>query len=84
MSCKTCNTICVEQGTDHEMCMAWTKKPKTNADRIRAMTDDELLSFIYGVQVDAYSKGLIEFPIKDYPTTIIDWRNWLKQEVSDG
>ena len=51
MNCKDCNTNCHEAGTDGEMCSAWTRKPiveaevskkQPNADRIRAMTDEEL------------------------------------------
>ena len=47
MSCKDCNTHCYEQGSDGKMCMAWTKKPITNADRIRATTDEELAELFY-------------------------------------
>jgi len=32
MSCKDCNTNCYERGTDHEMCMAWTKRTSPNTD----------------------------------------------------
>lgn len=31
MSCKNCNTNCVERGSDGQMCMSWTKKPMSNA-----------------------------------------------------
>lgn len=41
---------------------------KTNADRIRAMTDEELVFFFWGT-VDGSGK------------TVEQWREWLKQEV---
>jgi hypothetical protein len=45
------------------------KKPITNADRIRAMTDEELAYFMANIE----------------PCRESAWLNWLKQEVvSDG
>ena len=41
--------------------------PTTNADRIRAMTDEELVFFFWGT-VDGSGK------------TVEQWREWLKQE----
>lgn len=43
------------------------KKPQTNADRIRNMTDEELVFFFWGT-VDGSGK------------TVEQWREWLKQE----
>ena len=42
--------------------------PTTNADRIRAMTDEELVFFFWGT-VDGSGK------------TVEQWREWLKQEA---
>lgn len=42
--------------------------PKTNADRIRSMTDEELLEFLYW-EADGSGK------------TPEQWISWLKQEV---
>ena len=62
------------------------KKPITNADRIRAMTDDELDHFLSDVQWDVanYCGGVTEK--QDYP--VLEqrgaWLDWLKQEVDDG
>ena len=53
----------------------------TNADRIRSMTDNDIARFIYNVQSDAYSKGLIQAMIKDYPAHISQWLEWVKEEV---
>ena len=44
------------------------RKPQTNADRIRAMTDEELCSFLYW---DADGSGKAKQ----------EWLDWLKQEA---
>ena len=46
------------------------KKPQTNADRIRAMTDEELMLWLY-----AYADGSGK--------TREQWLEWLKEEVED-
>lgn len=54
------------------------KKPQTNADRIRAMSDEELAEWIYQVQDgDAYQK-------ENYlpPLSKSWWLKWLKQEAT--
>ena len=60
-------------------------KPLTNADRIRAMTDEELAKFIWFVQTEAYNFGLAksELPV-DYPSICSGWLDWMRQEVKDG
>ena len=50
------------------------RKPKTNADRIRAMTDEELARFMSKVETNGRVFGL---------KGIASWLKWLKQEV-DG
>ena len=45
-------------------------KPLTNADRIRAMTDEELCSFLYW---DADGSGKAKQ----------EWLDWLKQEADE-
>ena len=70
MSCKSC--------THKEHCEdAFTTKSQycngarqTNADRIRSMTDEELLFFFWGT-VDGSGK------------TVEQWREWLKQEATE-
>lgn len=42
----------------------------TEADRIRAMSDEELADFIHNVEGNYYSKSMIP-----------SWEKWLKQEV---
>ncbi len=49
------------------------EKPQTNADRIRAMTDEELADFMIGV---AQRGG------KPTNSGLIRWLDWLKQEAT--
>ena len=51
-------------------------KPKTNADRIRAMTDEELAKYLDGVCHDLW-----QMFVKD-PQKM--WLDWLREEVTDG
>ena len=52
---------------------------QTNADRIRAMSDDvDLALFLDDVRNDGFFKG------QEYPYSIFGWLDWLKQEVNDG
>ena len=45
----------------------------TNADRIRAMTDDEMARLFYDMGKHKY----------DYPQSIDVWMEWLEQGVDD-
>lgn len=60
-------------------------KPITNADRIRAMTDEELDKFLGEVQWDVanYCGGVTqtqEYPVPEHRGA---WLDWLKQEVTN-
>ena len=44
-------------------------KPTTNADRIRAMTDEELAEWLFGAWHQSWY-------------TLQEWLDWLKQEVT--
>ena len=72
MSCKDCNTHCYEQGSDGEMCMAWTKKPVTNADLIRRMTDEELRDEWFYI---------LDNVVNRYNSSYLGLLEWLKQEA---
>lgn len=65
-----------------------TSKPPTNADRIRAMTDEELARGLDGVCKSAYDEGYTtktgEPLMSPYPSTASEWMEWLKQEANDG
>lgn len=40
--CKICADGCYLSGTDRQISFCLSYKPRTNADRIRAMSDEEL------------------------------------------
>lgn len=77
MNCKNCKRQgCSFAGKSHEMsfeCRLYVGK--TNADRIRAMTDEELARFLY---IKTCEDGRPQFDI------ISGWLNWLKQKVEEG
>lgn len=52
--------------------MGYQRKPQTNADRIRAMSDEELAEFLRQVEYD----------VEEYPF-IQDWEKWLKQPAQE-
>lgn len=61
---------------------AHTEKPKTNADRIRSMTDEELLDFL--CSIETYEQGgakTIEGGVA--MCSVTDVEQWLKAE-SEG
>ena len=53
---------------------------KTNADRIRAMTDEELADWLVMVE-----QRIIEVnPMLERPALYADWLEWLKEEAEHG
>lgn len=70
MNCQTCkhNKVCNEKRFADE-CYAF--KPQTEADRIRAMTDEELARLFIGIE--AHKVG-------NYNTS---WLDWLKEEATE-
>lgn len=60
-------------------------KPITNADRIRAMIDEELDKFLGEVQWDVanYCGGVTQKQEYPVPEQRGAWLDWLKQEVKD-
>lgn len=79
----TCNT-----GRGHayhvKSCVQYTEgKPKTNADRIRSMTDEELMRFLLGVRIGINSPWCDdELCNNRYCSECL--AEWLKKEVKDG
>ena len=57
-------------------------EPKTNADRIRSMSDEELAEFIFEVIKGHIHRG-IKCEICKRNDCVPCWLDWLKQEVSD-
>lgn len=59
-----------------------TDEPHTNADRIRAMSDEELAEFIGNFPMETICpNNCHEDPERDCAVCVLDW---LKQEVTDG
>lgn len=59
----------------NEECGMFKQKQMTNADRIRAMTDEELAHLLYTVEDSIFTGNLWSY--KQY-------LDWLKQEATDG
>ena len=55
-------------------CDSCARPSKTNADRIRAMSDEELAGWIYGVEMTARLFG---------PRSKNMWFDWMKEEAKD-
>lgn len=88
MKCKTCKSPCTWAGkeeSEHGKCLVGYT-PITNADRIRAMTDEKLAK-----QIAEWNQG--DCPtIGDCPETQNSfecepwrcWLSWLRQETEEG
>ena len=78
MNCKYCRANCTGAKQDREiaMCLSYDP-PKTNADRIRNMTDEELAKTISGDQIYPWCT---EEPCK-YDSCTDCVLAWLKQEA---
>lgn len=72
-ACIKCKYI---DGTDGKEPSNWEEKLKTNADRIRAMSDEELAEFIQ----EAESCGQEGASIADWGMTTLEW---LKKPVEE-
>ena len=74
------SATCVECGLSRK-----NYKPITNADRIRAMTDEELAEWLDNVCKSAYDEGYTKGTgdplMSPYPSTASEWLDWLKQEA---
>lgn len=69
------------QGTGPAWNCKKRRKPMTNADRIRAMTDEELAEWIY------LTVGFRDCPIREdrcFEDCEKRWLDWLKQEAPHG
>lgn len=72
-------------GTANEKLMGGLRKT-TNADRIRAMTDEELAKWLDDISKacywEGYTKETDEPQMSPYPTSPVKWVTWLKQEAT--
>lgn len=76
-----CNAIgrTVDFAVDDGVCREFDEcKPQTNADRIRAMSDEELAKFLYTDPMCEGQRYCSEYGCED---CILDW---LRQPVKDG
>lgn len=55
-------------------------QPRTNADRLRSDTDEELAEWLVLIE----QRILTRQPTLERPALYLDWLAWLRQEVDDG
>lgn len=80
--CKICQSHdnCFYESNLNFWCPTFKKKPPTNADRIRAMTDEELARFLFHSWNNAaWCHGGCDGECSCEPC----WLYWLKQEVDE-
>lgn len=70
-NCARVNTNCEVWHNCGEDCPGWDSKVKTNADRIRAMSDEELASYL--VSVESRRRGDGCGAIWGLPYVALDW-----------
>ena len=58
----------------------YTQKPMTNADRIRAMTDEELVHWIVEMKITGCPEDQISTMWCDDMSCVDCWLDWLKKE----
>lgn len=69
-----------ELGTWQERILVNKPKPTTNADRIRAMSDEELALYLHNLEAQAINVGRADMQ----PESVETWLDWLKQEVAES
>ena len=82
-SCRFAYINCMEVAADE--CIDY--EPQTHADRIRAMSDEELAMFLDDVQkYNIYCKPIIADDCGDCLTDLCwkCWMEWLKKEADNG
>ena len=65
---------------EDDFCLNYVRKPQTNADRIRAITDEELARMLMAIHWD---ESDVFDDVEILPSNYSDWLDWLKQE-SEG
>ena len=66
---------------EDDFCLNYVRKPQTNADRIRAITDEELARMLMAIHWD---ESDVFDDVEILPSNYSDWLDWLKQEATDG
>jgi len=88
--CADCkNTDCGNSGTGLTVaaCSGFSNpKPTTNADHIRAMTDEELSKFTHSLKNKCGDCPVAKSNVfcSTFPTCKDAWLAWLKQEAEEG
>ena len=82
MNCKYCRANCTGAKQDREiaLCLGYDP-PQTNADRIRAMTDEDLAEFLNTVNTEFCSSVMGKSPCRAENCPC--WLEWLKEEATD-
>ena len=83
MNCKNCRANCSGAKQDREIALClWYDPPKTNADRIRAMSDEELAEWIFNrVKCqNCYMLPCVKHGDEGNGNCMQLWLDWLKQE----
>ena len=75
--CETCEVITVNEFTN------WRPIPTTNADRIRAMSDEELAEFMRPWDSGCPRWKENPLPCSDWDNCGECWLKWLKEEVRE-
>ena len=85
-NCLKCEKLkdCPWSSDPEVICSAYQQKPITNADRIRAMSDEELATWL-GVYCNGQTAQEVGKPCaSDIGSCEECWLDWLRQEVEDG
>lgn len=83
--CKSCADGCYLAGTDGQISFCLSYKPQTNADRIRAMSDEELAEFLEDETWMCESYDFChECPRVEMSGDCVSVLGWLRQPVKDG
>ena len=81
------NAICDHYQLDLSEMLEWIehkRKPvKTNADKIRNMTDEKIASLICNIKITGCPDGMYNTSWCDDMSCAECWLDWLKQEATD-
>ena len=84
--CDRCAADCRHERNPNEIvvkCGAY-KPPMTNADRIRAMSDEELAEFIEKCEAAGYEDSSIAWDKNNELMNMLDWLKYPAEEILHG
>lgn len=91
-NCVQCTEFddCPFRSDPDTLCSAFKRKPMTNGDRIRNMTDEELAELI-GDNINCFVCEKVVFEVSKCPGSMTVgrychdvWLNWLKEQTEEG